>query len=96
MHPAIVLYYHIHIPLVEGRIFITDHPHSALSRPIMVGYGWGVQWSFLSNDCSFLPSKQLLRHGIGLSTSSDSEMITQLLAYTPPQEQDDTPDWVAR
>ena len=23
-------------------------------------------------------------------------MITQLLAYTPPQEQDDTPDWVAR
>ncbi|XP_036271510.1 amidophosphoribosyltransferase isoform X3 [Pipistrellus kuhlii] len=39
---------------------------------------------------------KLLRHGIGLSTSSDSEMITQLLAYTPPQEQDDTPDWVAR
>ncbi|EGW07828.1 Amidophosphoribosyltransferase [Cricetulus griseus] len=40
--------------------------------------------------------KKLLRHGIGLSTSSDSEMITQLLAYTPPQERDDTPDWVAR
>uniref|UniRef100_A0A452G2L9 Amidophosphoribosyltransferase n=1 Tax=Capra hircus TaxID=9925 RepID=A0A452G2L9_CAPHI len=40
--------------------------------------------------------KKLLRHGIGLSTSSDSEMITHLLAYTPPQEQDDTPDWVAR
>ncbi|KAM5289596.1 LOW QUALITY PROTEIN: amidophosphoribosyltransferase-like [Glossophaga mutica] len=39
--------------------------------------------------------KKLLRHGIGLSTSSDSEMITQLLAYTPPQEQDDTPDLVA-
>ncbi|KAK2495805.1 hypothetical protein MC885_015386 [Smutsia gigantea] len=40
--------------------------------------------------------RKLLRHGIGLSTSSDSEMITQLLAYTPPQEQDGTPDWVAR
>uniref|UniRef100_A0A8C6EKR7 Amidophosphoribosyltransferase n=1 Tax=Microcebus murinus TaxID=30608 RepID=A0A8C6EKR7_MICMU len=40
--------------------------------------------------------KKLLRHGVGLSTSSDSEMITQLLAYTPPQERDDTPDWVAR
>ena len=37
-----------------------------------------------------------MRHGVGLSTSSDSEMITQLLTYTPPQEQDDTPDWVAR
>ena len=35
-----------------------------------------------------------MRHGVGLSTSSDSEMITQLLTYTPPQEQDDTPDWV--
>ncbi|XP_075400391.1 amidophosphoribosyltransferase [Tenrec ecaudatus] len=40
--------------------------------------------------------KKLLRHGVGLSTSSDSEMITQLLACTPPQERDDTPDWVAR
>ncbi|XP_013211093.1 amidophosphoribosyltransferase, partial [Microtus ochrogaster] len=40
--------------------------------------------------------KKLLRHGIGLYTSSDSEMITQLLAYTPPQERDNTPDWVAR
>uniref|UniRef100_A0A2K6SLT5 Glutamine amidotransferase type-2 domain-containing protein n=1 Tax=Saimiri boliviensis boliviensis TaxID=39432 RepID=A0A2K6SLT5_SAIBB len=40
--------------------------------------------------------KKLLCHGIGLSTSSDSEMITQLLAYTPLQEQDDTPEWVAR
>ncbi|XP_028932973.1 amidophosphoribosyltransferase [Ornithorhynchus anatinus] len=40
--------------------------------------------------------KKLLRYGVGLSTSSDSEMITQLLAYTPPLERDDTPDWVAR
>uniref|UniRef100_A0A8C4MEA7 Glutamine amidotransferase type-2 domain-containing protein n=1 Tax=Equus asinus TaxID=9793 RepID=A0A8C4MEA7_EQUAS len=40
--------------------------------------------------------EKLLHHGIGLSRSSDREMITQLLAYTSPQEQDDTPDWVAR
>ncbi|XP_043826657.1 amidophosphoribosyltransferase isoform X3 [Dromiciops gliroides] len=39
---------------------------------------------------------KLLRHGVGLSTGSDSEMITQLLAYTPPHERDDSPDWVAR
>ncbi|XP_053885734.1 amidophosphoribosyltransferase [Malaclemys terrapin pileata] len=37
-----------------------------------------------------------MRHGVGLSTSSDSELITQLLAFTPPLENDDTPDWVAR
>ncbi|XP_016278721.1 amidophosphoribosyltransferase [Monodelphis domestica] len=40
--------------------------------------------------------RKLLRHGVGLSTGSDSEMITQLLAYTPPHEKDDSPDWVAR
>ncbi|PWA14531.1 hypothetical protein CCH79_00011199 [Gambusia affinis] len=37
-----------------------------------------------------------MRHGVGLSTSSDSELITQLLAQTPPMEELDTPDWVAR
>ena len=52
--------------------------------------------SLPDSPAQILPTYLLLRHGIGLSTSSDSEMITQLLAYTPPQEQDDTPDWVAR
>lgn len=37
-----------------------------------------------------------MRHGVGLSTSSDSELITQLLALTPPMEELDAPDWVAR
>lgn len=37
-----------------------------------------------------------MRHGVGLSTSSDSELITQLLALTPPTEELDTPNWVAR
>lgn len=37
-----------------------------------------------------------MRHGVGLSTSSDSELITQLLALTPPMEEVDAPDWVAR
>ncbi|MFT7809457.1 amidophosphoribosyltransferase [Arapaima gigas] len=40
--------------------------------------------------------KKVMRHGVGLSTSSDSELITQLLALTPPMEELDTPDWVAR
>uniref|UniRef100_A0A8B9RQG0 Amidophosphoribosyltransferase n=1 Tax=Accipiter nisus TaxID=211598 RepID=A0A8B9RQG0_9AVES len=40
--------------------------------------------------------RKLMRHGVGLSTSSDSELITQLLAFTPPLENDDTADWVAR
>lgn len=42
------------------------------------------------------PVAQVMRHGVGLSTSSDSELITQLLALTPPMEEQDTPDWVAR
>lgn len=40
--------------------------------------------------------KKVMRHGVGLSTGSDSELITQLLALTPPMEELDTPDWVAR
>uniref|UniRef100_G3PMT8 Amidophosphoribosyltransferase n=1 Tax=Gasterosteus aculeatus aculeatus TaxID=481459 RepID=G3PMT8_GASAC len=40
--------------------------------------------------------KRVMRHGVGLSTSSDSELITQLLALTPPMEEQDAPDWVAR
>ncbi|XP_009082745.1 PREDICTED: amidophosphoribosyltransferase-like, partial [Acanthisitta chloris] len=40
--------------------------------------------------------RKLMRHGVGLSTSSDSELITQLLAFTPPLENADTADWVAR
>ncbi|MEE6461936.1 hypothetical protein FKM82_001452 [Ascaphus truei] len=40
--------------------------------------------------------RKLMRHGVGLSTSSDSELITQLLAFTPPLEEDHTPDWIAR
>lgn len=39
---------------------------------------------------------QVMRHGVGLSTSSDSELIIQLLAFTPPMEEMDAPDWVAR
>nr|XP_020459105.1 amidophosphoribosyltransferase isoform X2 [Monopterus albus] len=40
--------------------------------------------------------KKVMRHGVGLSTSSDSELITQLLALTPPMEEQDGPNWVAR
>ncbi|NP_001076346.2 amidophosphoribosyltransferase [Danio rerio] len=40
--------------------------------------------------------KKVMRHGVGLSTCSDSELITQLLALTPPMEELDNPDWVAR
>lgn len=40
--------------------------------------------------------KKVMRHGVGLSTSSDSELIIQLLALTPPMEELDAPDWVAR
>ncbi|KAK2811562.1 hypothetical protein Q5P01_000193 [Channa striata] len=40
--------------------------------------------------------KKVMRHGVGLSTCSDSELITQLLALNPPMEEQDAPDWVAR
>ena len=45
------------------------------------------------NDNCFL---QLLRQGTGLTTGSDSELITQLLSHPPPEGEPDGPDWVAR
>jgi len=43
------------------------------------------------------PIKQkVLRHGVGLSCGSDSELITQLLACTPPEGEPDGPDFTAR
>ncbi|KAJ8918035.1 hypothetical protein NQ315_011491 [Exocentrus adspersus] len=41
--------------------------------------------------------KQVLQHGVGLSTHSDSELITQALCLNPPNgEANGEPDWPAR
>ncbi|BES93797.1 Glutamine phosphoribosylpyrophosphate amidotransferase [Nesidiocoris tenuis] len=41
--------------------------------------------------------KQVLSRGVGLSTHSDSELITQALCLNPPDgEEDNGPDWPAR
>ena len=43
------------------------------------------------------PLKQsLLERGVGLTTGSDSELITQLLALSPPGGEKGGPDWLAR
>lgn len=47
-------------------------------------------------ECLLNGATQVMRHGVGLSTSSDSELIIQLLALTPPMEELGAPDWVAR
>lgn len=40
--------------------------------------------------------KDVLSRGVGLSTHSDSELITQALCLNPPDGEDDGPDWPAR
>ena len=39
---------------------------------------------------------QLLRHGVGLSTGTDSELITQLLTHTPDCGEPNGANWVGR
>lgn len=39
---------------------------------------------------------QVLSRGVGLSTRSDSELITQALCLNPPDGERDGPDWPAR
>lgn len=38
----------------------------------------------------------MLERGVGLSTYSDSELITQILCLTPPRGEKRGPDWSAR
>lgn len=40
--------------------------------------------------------KTVLDRGVGLSTQSDSELITQMLSQTPPRGEKSGPDWGAR
>ncbi|XP_022906424.1 amidophosphoribosyltransferase-like [Onthophagus taurus] len=40
--------------------------------------------------------KMVLQRGVGLSTSSDSELITQALCLNPPEGEVNGPDWPAR
>lgn len=46
-------------------------------------------------NCDSLRSTVLGR-GVGLSTHSDSELITQSLCVNPPDEEENAPDWPAR
>ncbi|KAI5634991.1 glutamine amidotransferase domain-containing protein [Phthorimaea operculella] len=46
-------------------------------------------------NCSSL-RKQVLARGVGLSTHSDSELITQALCLNPPEGETNGPDWPAR
>ena len=39
---------------------------------------------------------QVLSHGVGLSSSSDSELMTQLLALSPPDGEPNGPNWLGR
>ncbi|GAB1609570.1 amidophosphoribosyltransferase-like [Argonauta hians] len=40
--------------------------------------------------------KKLLRHGVGLSTSTDSELITQVLTHTPLEGEPNGCNWITR
>lgn len=45
---------------------------------------------------STFQSPQILERGVGLSTLSDSELITQMLSQAPPRGEKAKPDWGAR
>lgn len=46
--------------------------------------------------CLHSVSFQVLARGVGLSTHSDSELITQALCLNPPEGENNGPDWPAR
>lgn len=76
-------------------MFLKTVERITLSTPVAPDL-YNLPLKILCRPNNIFCAVQVMRHGVGLSTSSDSELITQLLALTPPMEELDSPDWVAR
>lgn len=86
-----------------GYLYKSRYATSAASAPIntqpFVVHSMHGALSVAHNgqlvNCSSL-RKMVLDRGVGLSTHSDSELITQALCLIPPEGEVNGPDWPAR
>ncbi|MEJ5200228.1 MAG: amidophosphoribosyltransferase, partial [Anaerolineae bacterium] len=67
------------------------------AQPFYVNAPFGLVLAHNGNLTNALTlRRRLLERGVGLSSSSDSEVITQMLAAPPPGGEPNGPDWMAR
>ncbi|KAF5900523.1 amidophosphoribosyltransferase-like, partial [Clarias magur] len=84
------------VDTLHGKIAVAHNGELVNAAALRKKAGFFIYLFFLSYYGGLVNAQGVMRHGVGLSTSSDSELITQLLCLTPPMEEVDTPDWVAR
>lgn len=86
-----------HLAIAQTRYSTTGSSHIRNAQPYLIEtmYGpLGVGHNGNLTNANTLRQK-LLERGVGLTSSSDSEVITQMLAAPPPQGQPGRPDWEA-
>lgn len=74
-----------------------SHYHLEFWLSLENGIGVLVLHTLPVQECySVVIYQQVLDRGVGLSTKSDSELITQMLSQLPPRGEKTGPDWGAR
>ena len=87
-----------HLAIGQNRYSTTGASHIRNAQPYLIEtrYGpLGVGHNGNLTNAATLREK-LLERGVGLTSSSDSEVITQMLAAPPPHKNDDGPHWEER
>jgi amidophosphoribosyltransferase len=87
-----------HLAIGHNRYSTTGSSHIRNAQPYLIEtihgpLGVGHNGN-LTNALTL--RRRLLERGVGLSSSSDSEVITQMLAAPPPSGEPNGPDWEAR
>ncbi|MCD6291371.1 MAG: amidophosphoribosyltransferase [Anaerolineae bacterium] len=87
-----------HLAIGHNRYSTTGSSHIRNAQPYLIEtmhgpLGVGHNGN-LTNAATL--RRKLLERGVGLMSSSDSEVITQMLAAPPPGGEPDGPDWEAR
>ncbi len=87
-----------HLAIGQNRYSTTGSSHLRNAQPYLIETMHGPLGVGHNGNLTNAPElrRQLLERGVGLTSSSDSEVITQMLAAPPPGSDNGDPDWEAR
>ncbi len=87
-----------HLAIGQTRYSTTGSSHLRNAQPYLIETMHGPLGVGHNGNLTNAPQlrNRLLKRGVGLSSSSDSEVITQMLAAPAPDTTDASPDWESR
>ena len=87
-----------HLAIGQTRYSTTGSSHLRNAQPYLIETMHGPLGVGHNGNLTNAPElrRRLLERGVGLTSSSDSEVITQMLAAPPPGSENGDPDWEAR